>query len=170
MYQWDITDSKPRLLWESDHGITSGANGQDLAISSDGSFVSYATGGGQIGYDIAKYRTDDMAIMGTFNTGPYPTEITFSPDGSYAYAIRDRREVKVFDTNSFLLKSIIKTEMESNVNHYEMMVDSSGQKLFISDDSKINVYFTDYERRFFNIGDVNHNGIFEPGGIMELCG
>ena len=163
LYQWDITGPNPILLWESDHGITSGANGQDLAISSDGAFVSYATGGGQIGYDIAKYRTDDMAIMGTFNTGPYPTEITFSPDGLTAYAIHTRREVKVFDTNSFLLKSIIKTEMESNFNHYEMMVDSSGQKLFISDDSKINVYYTDYERRFFNVGDVNHNGKFEPG-------
>ena len=74
LYQFDITTPTPKLLWESDHGITSGDNGQAVAISNDGSFVSYAAGYGQTGYRIAKYRTSDMAIEGTFDTGPYPRE------------------------------------------------------------------------------------------------
>src|SRR6185436_9022461 len=87
LYQFDLTVSPPKLLWESPHGGLSGSNGQDLAISPDGSFVSYACGAGQGGYVIAKYRTSDMAILGTFNTDAYPREITFSPDGTTAYTV-----------------------------------------------------------------------------------
>ncbi len=160
LYQWDITVQPQSLLWESDHGITSGSNGQDVAISADGTFVSYAAGAGQLGYNIAKYRTSDMAILGTFNTGPYPQEITFSPDGLHAYAIHSGGEIDVFDTTSFLLESTFRAKTHDAP--YELQLDSTGRSLFVSDSSTITVYATGLGSTLVNAGDLNKNGKLDP--------
>src|SRR5687768_858083 len=78
MYKFDATSTVANLIWQSPHG-PHGSNGQDLTLSHDGTFISYATGSGQSGYRIAVFRTSDMAVLGTFNTGAYPREIAFSP-------------------------------------------------------------------------------------------
>src|SRR5207249_1072533 len=59
MYKIDVSTSTPALLLETPFG-TAGENGQDLTLSHDGSFISYACGYGQGGYRIAKYRTIDF--------------------------------------------------------------------------------------------------------------
>jgi len=160
LYQWDITVQPPSLLWESDHGITSGSNGQDVAISADGTFISFAAGAGQLGYNIAKYRTSDMAILGTFNTGAYPREVTFSPDGLRAYAIHREGEIDVFDTTSFLLDSTFLSKTFEGP--YELQIDSTGRSLFVSDASTITVYATGLGSTLVNVGDLNQNGKLDP--------
>lgn len=160
LYQWDITVQPPSLLWESDHGITSGENGQDVAISADGTFISFAAGYGQLGYNIAKYRTSDMAILGTFNTGPYPREITFSPDGLRAFAIHMEGEIDVFDTTSFLLDSTFRSKTFDAP--HELQIDSTGRSLFVSDASTITVYATGLGSTLVNAGDLNQNGKLDP--------
>ena len=126
LYKYDVSGNTPQLLWESPHGGTSGSNGQDLAISHDGSFISYAAGAGQIGYSIAKYRTSDMQIEGSFNTGAYPREITFSPDDAVAYTVNTSGNVKMWDTQTFLSLGQFSIGGEAS----ELAVDASGRYLF----------------------------------------
>ena len=163
LYQFDITTNAPQLLWESDHGVTSGDNGQAVAISSDGAFVSYAAGYGQLGYRIAKYNTTNMAIEGTFDTGPYPHEIAFSPDGMSAFAMHTYEEIDVFDTATFLPKRSIATNFEMTFDGLELIVDASGQNIFATNGKEIAVFSTSQEIRFVNIGDSNKNGKMDPG-------
>jgi YVTN family beta-propeller protein len=128
LYQFDVTQSNAVKLWESPHGGLSGSNGQDLALSHDGSFVSYACGAGQGGYCIAKYRTSDMAILGTFDCGAYPREITFSPDDLVAYSVHTSGMIDLWDTRTFLSQGKIATQGEAN----ELLTDTTGQHLFAS--------------------------------------
>ncbi len=65
-------------VWKLDSDLAS--NGQDLALSRSGQYVAFAAGHGQYGYKIAQYRTSDMVIVGSFNTGPYPTEIVLQSE------------------------------------------------------------------------------------------
>lgn len=126
LYQYDVTSEPANLLWESPHGGTSGSNGQDLAISHDGTFISYAAGYGQGGYKIAKYSTSDMLIEGTFDTGAYPREITFSPDDAFAYTVSTAGAIDIWDTDTFAKLDTISVSNEA----YEMQVDASGAYLF----------------------------------------
>lgn len=126
LYQFDVSGAAPILTWESPHGGTSGSNGQDLAISHDGSFISYATGAGQIGYSIAKYRTDGMLIEGSFYTDAYPREITFSPDDAVAYTVNETGTIKLWDTKTFLSLGQFAGSGEAS----ELEVDASGRYLF----------------------------------------
>jgi YVTN family beta-propeller protein len=64
------------------HTIETGSNGQDLAVSHSGNYFAAPNGAP---YDIRLFRTNDVAVLGTLMTGPYPREITFSPDDSLAY-------------------------------------------------------------------------------------
>lgn len=72
---------------------TSGANGQDLAISPDGSRFAFPNGGGNgNGYTIFDYSSDDLnTAFGEWDTGPYPRAAAFSPFG-------DRLVAAAFDS------------------------------------------------------------------------
>ncbi len=159
LYQFDITVEPPVLLWESPHGGLSGSNGQDLGISQDGSFISYAAGAGQGGYRIAKYDTSDMSIEGTFDTGAYPRDITFSPDGVIAYTVHTRGSIDVWNTSTFAPAGTISTSGEA----YELVVDSSGRHLFAAFGDELRVYRTGRVSTKLNAGDINLNGAFDPG-------
>ncbi|GEM_PF-4886814 len=81
---------------------------------------------GQIGYSIAKYRTSDMLIEGSFNTSSYPREITFSPDDAVAYTVNEAGSIKLWDTRTFL--SLGKFSIDGEAS--ELEVDASGRYLF----------------------------------------
>lgn len=127
MYKFNVSTPTATLLWESPHG-PHGSNGQDLTLSHDGSFISYACGYGQGGYKIAKFRTSDMASLGTFDTDAYPREIAFSPDDQVAYTVHTSGQIDVFDTNTFLSLGPILAADEAN----ELSVDATGKYLFAS--------------------------------------
>lgn len=127
MYKFDVSTATPTQLWQTPFG-TAGSNGQDLTLSHDGSFISFATGSGQNGYQIAKYRTSDHAILGSFNTGAYPRQIAFSPDDKTAYAVHTSGEINLFDTNTFLPAGTIFGSGQAT----ELTVDSTGKYLFAS--------------------------------------
>ena len=126
LYQYEISGSTATLLWESPHGGTSGSNGQDLALSNNGEFISYACGAGQGGYVIAKYRTADMLIEGTFDCGAYPREVTFSPDNKLAFTVNSGGSIKVWNTQTFLQDFAISTTGEA----HKLICDKSGLFLF----------------------------------------
>lgn len=127
MYKFDVSTTTPTLVRQSAFG-TLGSNGQDLTLSHDGTFISYATGSGQNGYQIAKIRTSDFAILGSFNTGPYPRQITFSPDDQIAYTVNTDGEIDLFDTHTFLPAGKFLGSGQAT----DIQVDSTGRYLFAS--------------------------------------
>jgi DNA-binding beta-propeller fold protein YncE len=154
LYQFDVSGDEPNLLWESPHG-GHGSNGQDLALSHDGSFISYACGYGQGGYQIAKYLTSNMAIEGVFPTGAYPREITFSPDDAVAYTVHTSGLIDTWSTSTFLTMGTISTTGEAA----ELMVDRSAQHLFAA----FTPYSGDPVLRVYDTGRVP-----EPGTLTAL--
>ena len=156
MYKFDVSSTTPSLLWESPHG-PHGSNGQDLTLSHDGTFISYATGSGQSNYQIAKFRASDMAVLGSFNTGPYPREIAFSPDDKVAYTVHTTGRIDLFNTTTFLSQGTILASGEAS----ELALDSTGRYLFASYTDSFGGAFTGV--RVFDTGRV----VPEPSsGIM----
>ena len=95
---FDITGSDPVLLIKNAHG-TLGGNGQGISVDPiNGSFLSYAVGGGNgTGYGIAKLAIADLSWIGELVTGPYPRAIHYSANGITAYTNNAVNEVKVWD-------------------------------------------------------------------------
>ena len=125
MYKYDVSGYTPVLVLETPFG-TVGSNGQDLTLSHNGSFICYATGSGQNNYEIAKFRTSDFATLGSFNTGPYPRQVAFSPDDLVVYTVHTAGEIDVFDANTFLSLGTMFGSGEGS----ELTVDSTGRYLF----------------------------------------
>jgi YVTN family beta-propeller protein len=126
MYKINVSGSTPVLVRQTLFG-TGGSNGEDLTLSHNGSFICYTTGAGQNLYDIAKFRTSDFASLGSFNTGPYPQALAFSPDDSVVYAsVATASGIQIFNANTFLSLGTISGPNEA----IKLAVDSTGRYLF----------------------------------------
>jgi YVTN family beta-propeller protein len=126
MYKFNVSGTTPVLVRQTPFG-TVGSNGEDLTLSHNGSFICYTTGSGQNSYEIAKFRTSDFASLGSFDTGPYPQALAFSPNDSTVYAsVHTGGGIQVFNANTFLpLGTIPGPEVATKV-----AVDSTGRYLF----------------------------------------
>lgn len=102
---------------------TTGSNGQDLALSHDGSLVAAPNGAP---YAIDIYRTSDMLSLGTLNTGAYPRHLAFSPDDKIAYTSHTAGEIDVYDLSTFLNLGEISSTSEAQ----DLFVDPTGRYLF----------------------------------------
>lgn len=122
MYKMDVSGSNPVVVLQT----PAGCNGQDLSLSHNGNFICLAAGAGQTLYDIAKFRTSDFAILGSFDTGPYPRQVAFSPDDLVVYAVHTAGEIDVFDANTFLSLGTMFASGEAS----ELTLDSTGRYLF----------------------------------------
>jgi YVTN family beta-propeller protein len=126
MYKFAVSGTTPALVLQTQFG-TVGSNGEDLTLSHNGNFICYTTGSGQNLYDIAKFRTSDFASLGSFNTGPYPQALAFSPDDSVVYAsVATASGIKVYNANTFSLLGTISGPNEA----IKLAVDSTGRYLF----------------------------------------
>ncbi len=105
---FDITGATPSLLIKNAHGDL-GSNGQGLSVDpTNGSFFSYAVGGGNgTGNSIAKLAIADLSWFGELVTGPYPRAIHYSGNGLTAYTVNAVNEVKVWDHNLVQLTGTI---------------------------------------------------------------
>jgi len=160
--QYDVTTSTPTLRWQSTPGSITGSNGQDLAISHDGSFVSYAAGNGQGGYRIAKFETETMQVEGFFETGAFPREITFSPDDAIAYTVSKFARIDSWNTNTFASLGSIAVPTEAR----ELTVAANGRLLIAAFDDGLRVYATGRSTPL-NAGDVDADGVFDPGETWQ---
>lgn len=133
--KYDVSTLEPQLLYKNSHGSL-GSNGQDLALTQDGEYISYAVGGGNNGYVIYKMRTSDFAVMGSFDTGAYPSEITYSPDGITAYTVHTSGQIDVFDAHTFMAQTPISAIGEAD----ELIADQSGGYLFAAFSNVLRVY------------------------------
>jgi YVTN family beta-propeller protein len=123
MYKMDVSGTNPVVLLQT----PAGCNGEDLSLSHNGNFICFATGAGQNLYDIAKFRTSDFASMGSFNTGPYPQGVVFSPDDLVVYAsVHTLPGIIAFDANTFLSQGTMSGPDVAS----KLAVDSTGRYLF----------------------------------------
>ena len=136
--KFDISVYPPTLIYRNPHGDL-GSNGQDLALSPDGRYLSYAVGGGNNGYVIYMMdATDDFSVLGSFVTGAYPRVITYSPDSSTAFAVHTSGQIDVFSTSTFLNIDTYPTVGEAR----DLAVNQTGAYLFAAFDDEIRVYET----------------------------
>lgn len=129
LYAFDVSGSTPSPSQVTPFS-TIGANGEDLILSADGSTICYAVGSGNDSYNIDLIPTSNInARIGSMNTGPYPDNGAFSPDGSLFYTAPDtQRVVQVFDTKTFLKTGSFQ------IDAYEparLLCDSTGTLLFL---------------------------------------
>ena len=162
MYKYDVSGSTPVLLLQTAFG-SAGSNGQDLALSHSGNYICYATGSGQNNYQIAKFRTSDFAVLGSFNTGPYPRAVTFNPDESVVYAYADSAGIIAFDANMFLSLGPIGGPQVAT----KLAVDSSGRYLFAG----YNAYYGAMETVVYDVRLVQISAIARQtnGDVLLEC-
>jgi hypothetical protein len=128
LYQFDVSTTNPVVLFVN--GTDIGENGEQLALSDDGSMVAYICGYGDGGYQIPNFRTSDMSLLGVFPTGAYPNCLAYSPDGKYAYALHTPypTAVDIYDTSSYADVGQFPVAGEAKV----MTADQTGQHLFVA--------------------------------------
>jgi len=168
IYKINVTNSAaPALVWRSSNGPAQ--NGRDLELTRDGnhfSFVSHVSPTNE--FAIAKQRTSDQGIVGSFVTGPAPEELVYSPSGAFAYTSigppnASNNKAMVWDATTFAQVGEI---MMPGVPH-EMFIPRDGRYLFASVDSdpavdSLYVYETGRTGNR-NVGDLNENNLLDPG-------
>lgn len=162
MYKYDVSGSTAVLVLQTSFG-TVGSNGQDLALSYNGDYICYATGSGQNGYEIAKFRTSDFASLGSFNTGPYPRAVTFKPDDAVVYAYADSTGITAFDANTFLSVGSIGGSQVAT----KLAVDSTGRHLFAGS----NAYYGVMETVVYDVSLLQISAIarLTNGDVLLQC-
>ncbi len=130
LYAFDVSGGTPKLSQNTDFN-TIGENGEDLVLSADGSWLCYLNGAGNSNYDIALIPTANIkARLGSFNSGAYPANGAFSPDGKTFYtAPATQQKVLAYDTGSFNQVGTFP------IDAYEpgrLLCDSTGGLLFMS--------------------------------------
>ena len=160
LYKLDVSTTNPAILWQNETDI--GENGEQLALSLDGSMVAYVCGYGYEGYQIPNFRTSDMSLAGVFSTGAYPDCLAYSPDGKYAYALRTPypTAVDIYDTSSYSMVGQFAVVDEAQV----MTTDQTGQHLFIAFNG---LYDGNTEVRAYDTGLTtvsNQPPVSSPGG------
>ena len=119
-YKFDASGAIPVLLRQ----VETGSNGGDLTLSHDANSICHPNGAP---YQIGKYRTSDFALLGSFDTGPYPRAMAFSPDDAVVYASMGSQSViKVFDALTFLSAGTISAPEGAN----KLAVERSGRYVF----------------------------------------
>jgi DNA-binding beta-propeller fold protein YncE len=155
LYKIDVSTTTPNVLYHNAGDI--GENGQQLALSKDGSMVAYVCGYGDGGYQIPNFLTQGMTLKNIFPTGAYPNALAFSPDGKLAYALHSLypTAVDVYDTaTSARVGQFDAADRGSN-----MIVDNTGQHLFVSFDG---VYYGNSDLIAYGTGVV----VPEPSALV----
>ena len=151
--KFNISGSSPIFEWKNGHGAL-GSNGQDIALSYSGDWVTYAVGGGNIGYDIALIHSTNFSILGTFNLGAYPREAQFSPDDKIFYAVHTAGHIDIWDTETFLQLPSIPISGEAT----ELFVEPRGRYLFAAVGSELRVYDTGRSVYISKLESIEING------------
>jgi DNA-binding beta-propeller fold protein YncE len=145
VYKVDVSSATPTIVWQSS-GL--GENGEQLALSHDGSMLAYVCGYGYLGYQIPNLRTSDMSVLGVFPTGAYPDCAAYSPDGGLAFALHTiyPTAVDIYSTTNYALVGQFSVVDRAKI----MTTDQTGQHLFVGFDG---VYYGHTEVRVYDTGN-----------------
>lgn len=103
---------------------TFGSNGQDMALSSDGQWMTFASGAP---YYVQKLQASDPTInMGQMDTGAYPRAVTFSPDSARLFAVHTSGHIDVWNATTYVQLAPITTTGEAS----DLETDRQGKVLF----------------------------------------
>lgn len=162
--KFDVSVSPPTLIYRNPHGDL-GSNGQDLALSSDGQNLSYAVGGGNDGYVIFMMdAASDFTVLGSFDTGAYPREVTYGPDGSTVFTVHTSGAIDVFDTSTFLEVDSYATQGEAS----ELVVSQDGARLFAAFDDEVRVYETGVDGAALPCGVETDASTYADGDTISV--
>lgn len=113
---------------------TFGSNGQALAASPDGKWVTFVSGSP---YYVSKHHSDDpSSVVGTFNTGAYPRAAHYSPDSNTLFTVNTSNRIDVWSANTFVKTSSITTVGDVR----DMACDRKGKVLFAGTSSAMRAY------------------------------
>lgn len=116
-----------------------GSNGQDMALSADGQFITFASGAP---YHIRKFSAQDPTIShGQMDTGPYPRAVAFSRDGNTLFAVHGGGHIDVWNANTFVKLREISTPSDPR----DLACDRKGRVLFAGSSSILKAYYISTE-------------------------
>jgi len=119
-----------------EESISPGSNGQSLHVSPLGDYVVFPNGAP---YDIPLFCTTNLNLTyGTFNTGAYPDQAAFDPAERYLYDFHSDGSVGIWDTSTFVQLGSIPVDASYD-SVPDMLIDGTGELLFISNGSMIEV-------------------------------
>lgn len=125
LYKYDVSGATGTELW----AIPTGSNGQDLQLSEDGTEIAHPNGAP---YNIPIYQTTSHAVLGTLNTGPFPSAFAFSPDNKVGYAVAQSANVQIYDLTGYTQTGGFATAATPN----QLFVDQTGQFVFASESTR----------------------------------
>lgn len=132
--RYDLTDAAPVVISTRND---LGSNGQDLHLTKDNKHLYFAVGGGNgTGYDFAKVDVETDTVLGYMNTGPYPRQVTTSPDGVYFYAVHTSGHIDVWNANTFAQI----TEYATAGQARDLITDLTGNYLVVAFDDALRIY------------------------------
>lgn len=156
--RYDVSTATPTLV-ETSAPATTGDGGVDLKLSHDGELLCYPNVNGNAPNPPERLRPEGLSPthdapfspvtdvidpmdftvrFGSFNIGPYPSVLTFSPDDKIAYEYRTgARQVVLFNTATFAQFSALAVPDDSVS---DLITDESGRYLFVGDGTAIEVY------------------------------
>jgi DNA-binding beta-propeller fold protein YncE len=127
--KFDLSTNPPTLEWQNT-SQSLGGNGQDLALSNSGEWITYMVGSGNQGYVIFLMDTNSFEVLGIFGTGAYPREACFSPDDKIFYVAHDRRHIDVWDVETFQKYPDIMLQGAYYDESRKLFIDPTGKYLF----------------------------------------
>jgi hypothetical protein len=160
--KFDVSTNQPVMEWQNT-AQSLGDNGQDLALSNNGEWITYMVGGGNRGsgnypYSIYLMDTINFEVQGVFSTGAYPREACFSPDDKIFYAAHNYRHIDVWDAETFQKYPDIMLQGAYNDDSYELFIDPTGKYLF-----------AEVENTYLKIFDTGREVIPEPATLSLLA-
>ncbi|MES2924810.1 MAG: YncE family protein [Verrucomicrobiota bacterium] len=113
---------------------TYGSNGQDMALSSDGQWITFASGSP---YSVQKSPANNPAsVVGQMDTGAYPRAVTYSPDGTRLFAVHTQDHIDVWNANTFVQLTPITSPGEAR----DLECDRKGKVLFAGTSTGLRAY------------------------------
>jgi YVTN family beta-propeller protein len=111
-----------------------GSNGQDLALSRDGQWITFTSGSP---YYVNKLQASNPTVsLGQFSTGAYPHAATYSADGNTLYTAHTSGQIDVWNANTYVALSPITTTGEPDF----LECDRQGNVLFAGSSTSLFAY------------------------------
>ncbi len=123
LFAYDVSTANITLLRQ----INTGSNGHSVVLSHSGKWIAQPNGAL---YAVALMQASNFSTLGEFGTGPYPSNMAFSPDDSLAYVSHYvyPTAVTIYNTSTFASVGQFNIPDQTNA----LTTDATGQYLFAS--------------------------------------
>ena len=123
LFAYDVSTTNVTLTQQ----INTGSNGYNVVLSHNGKWVAQPNGAP---YAVSLLQASNFETLGTFDTGPYPNNMAFSPDDKLAYVSHDGYPTAITVYNTSTFASVGQFNVPDEIN--ALTTDATGQYLFAS--------------------------------------